>query len=81
MKRREHPLNSLSQPTHQSGESSDAGQGLNIPERDERVRAADSKVSPGLVELDADAVAGVSLQHVLQLHLGVLVHVDATLKG
>ena len=73
MKRREHPLNSLSQPTHQSGESSDAGQGLNIPERD--------AVSPGLVELDADAVAGVSLQHVLQLHLGVLVHVDATLKG
>ena len=53
MKRREHPLNSLSQPTHQSGESSDAGQGLNIPERD--------AVSPGLVELDADAVAGVSL--------------------
>jgi len=35
----------------------------------------------GLVELDADAVAGMSLQNVLQFHLRVLVNVDATLTN
>ncbi len=65
---------------YQTRECSDACEGLHIPEWDERVSASDRKVFPGFVELDADAVAGVSLQHVLELHLGVEVDVNATLK-
>ena len=65
---------------YQTRECSDACEGLHIPEWDERVGASDREVFPGFVELDADAVAGVSLQHVLKLHLGVEVDVNATLK-
>ena len=68
------------QDNYQTRKRSDASERLDVPEWDERVRASDCEVVSGFVELDADAVAGMGLQHVLQLHLRVEVDVDAALK-
>ncbi len=61
------------------GERSDAGELVDVPERDQGVCAADGEVPPGGVKLDADAVSRVRLQHSRQLHRGIGVHVDQAL--
>ena len=53
---------------------------MRVPDADQGVRAAGGEVSPAPAELDADAVAGVGLEHMLGLQLGPRQDLDTALS-
>ena len=53
---------------------------MRVPDADQGVRAAGGEVSPAPAELDADAVAGVGLEHMLGLQPGPSQDLDTALS-